>query len=113
MRKADSNKPNYVGLENRVSPRSDVYFRLSFKLPDGRQDMGTCVNISSHGLLLRHPEDFVPDDILVFSLPVLGQRSAHVVWSLGGKSGVEFDDSISESDYVPLLRAMGGRIDSE
>jgi hypothetical protein len=112
MAKNDSNRPNYVGLENRVSPRSDVYYRLSFKLPDARQDMATCVNISSDGLLIRYSEIFEPDDILTFSLPVLGPRDAKVIWSLAGKTGVQFQDPISETDYVPLLRAMGGRIES-
>jgi hypothetical protein len=113
MRKTDAPKPNYVGLENRVAPRSDVYFRLSMKLPDSRQDIATCINISSDGLLIRYAESFEPDDILVFSLPVLGQRPAKVIWSLAGKSGIQFDEAISESDYIPLLRAMGGRVDGE
>lgn len=112
MAKVENNRPNYVGLENRVSPRSDVYYRLSFKLPDARQDMATCVNISSDGLLIRYSEAFEPDDVLIFSLPVLGQRAANVIWSLGGKTGVQFTESISEADYVPLLRAMGGRIET-
>lgn len=112
MAKNDNNSPNYTGLENRVSPRSDVYYRMSFQLPDARQDIATCVNISSDGLLIRYSEAFEPDDILTFSLPVLGQRKASVIWSLGGKTGVQFQEAINETDYVPLLRAMGGRIES-
>ena len=34
-----------------------------------------------------------------------------VVWSLGGKTGVQFDKSISVEDYLPMIRAMGARGD--
>lgn len=113
MRKTESNSPNYVGLDQRAAKRSDVYFRLSFDLPDGRQDIATCVNISSDGMLVRYPEAFELDDKLIFRLPILGARSATVVWSINGKSGTQFDEAISEQDYIPLLRAMGVKIDDE
>lgn len=106
MRKPDANKPHYIGLDQRITPRSDVYHRLSFDLPDGRQDIGTCVNISSDGLLMRYPESLEPDTPLLFHLPALGARPATVIWSLGGKTGVQFTDVIAEQDYLPLIHAM-------
>lgn len=113
MRKSDNDTPNYLGLDQRTSQRSDVYFRLSFDLPDGRQDMATCVNISSDGLLIRYPEAFELDDELIFRLPVLGARKATVIWSINGKSGIQFKDSISERDYLPLIHAMGVKTDPD
>lgn len=113
MRKSDTKTPNYMGLDQRGTKRSDVYFRLSFDLPDGRQDIATCVNISNDGLLVRYPQAFELDDKLVFRLPILGARSAKVIWSIGGKSGTQFDDPIDEKDYLPLLRAMGVKVDTD
>lgn len=113
MRKTESNSPNYVGLDQRVAMRSDVYFRLSFDLPDGRQDMATCLNISSDGLLIRYAQPFEIDDKLIFRLPILGARTANVVWSVNGKSGTQFTESISEQDYIPLLRAMGVKVEQD
>lgn len=106
MRKPDASKPNYDGLDQRITPRSDVYHRLTFDHPDGRQDIGTCVNISSDGLLMRYAEDLEPDLRLTFHLPALGEREASVIWSLGGKTGVQFANAISEQDYLPLIQAM-------
>ena len=113
MRKAETNTPNYVGLEQRAALRSDVYFRLSFDLPDGRQDIATCVNISSDGMLIRYAQAFDIDDKLTFRLPILGARTANVVWSINGKSGTQFHEPISEQDYIPLLRAMGVKVDPD
>ena len=53
MRKIDTSKAHYVGLDQRIAPRSDVYVRLPFVMPDGRQEMCTCVNISADGMLMR------------------------------------------------------------
>src|SRR3546814_9223217 len=53
MRKIDTSKAHYIGLDQRIAPRSDVYCRLPFVMPDGRQEMCTCVNISADGLLMR------------------------------------------------------------
>src|SRR3546814_20927635 len=39
MRKIDTSKAHYVGLDQRIAPRSDVYCRLPFVMPDGRQEM--------------------------------------------------------------------------
>ena len=35
MRKIDTSKAHYVGLDQRIAPRSDVYVRLPFVMPDG------------------------------------------------------------------------------
>src|SRR3546814_5503681 len=91
MRKIDTNKANYVGLDQRLSPRSDVYCRLPFVLPDGRQEMCTCVNISADGLLMRYGRGLEPGDLVIFRMPIVGRITAKVIWSLGGKAGVQFD----------------------
>jgi hypothetical protein len=44
-------------------------------------------------------------------MPVVGRVTARVVWSLGGKTGVQFDRMIAVEDYLPMIRAMGARGD--
>ena len=100
---------HYVGVDQRISPRSDVYARVPVTLPDGRQVIVTVVNISADGLLMRHEQKLEDGSMVTVSLPVLGKVAARSVWSLGGRSGVQFIDSISLRDYSPLLRALGAR----
>jgi hypothetical protein len=111
MRKIDTSKAHYVGLDQRIAPRSDVYVRLPFVMPDGRQEMCTCVNISADGLLMRFERGLEIGDLVVFRMPIIGRTAAKVVWSLGGKTGVQFDKSIAVEDYLPMIRAMGARAD--
>lgn len=111
MRKIDTKKAHYLGLDQRLAPRSDVYCRLPLALPDGRQGICTCLNISADGLLMRFEQMLEPDDTVVLNLPVIGRTTAKVVWSLGGKTGVQFEKTIAAEDYLPMLRAMGARGD--
>lgn len=100
----------YVGVDQRQAPRTDVYARIPVTLPDGRQVIVTVVNISADGLLMRHDQKLEDGSIVYLSLPVLGKVAAQSIWSLGGRSGVQFLDSISLRDYAPLLRAFGARV---
>ena len=111
MRKIDTTKAHYLGLDQRIAPRSDIYFRLPFVLPDGRQEICTCINISADGLLMRFEGGLEAGDIVILRLPVIGRMAAKVIWSLGGKTGVQFETSIAAADYLPTLRAMGARGD--
>jgi hypothetical protein len=80
-------------------------------LPDGRQEMCTCVNISADGLLMRFERGLEPGDLVVYRMPIIGRVAAKVIWSLGGKAGVQFEKSIAAEDYLPMIRAMGARGD--
>ncbi|HET6537871.1 MAG TPA: PilZ domain-containing protein [Sphingopyxis sp.] len=113
MTQDDSDSPNYRELNQRISPRSDIYYRLPFETSDGPQDMAICVNISSDGLLMRHMENFEPDTILTFHLPVVGARASKVIWSINGKTGVQFSETINERDYIALLQGMDVQADQE
>lgn len=112
MRKIDTSKANYVGLDQRLAPRSDVYCRLPFIVPDGGQEMCTCVNISADGMLMRYERALEVGDQLVFRMPIVGRIGARVIWSLGGKTGVQFETMIAVEDYLPMIRAMGARGDA-
>lgn len=100
---------SYVGLDQRASPRTDVYARLPVILPDGRSATVTLVNISADGLLMRHDQQISDGAMLTISLPVIGKIKAIAIWSLGGRSGVNFLETIRVEDYAHLLRALGAR----
>jgi hypothetical protein len=101
----------YVGADQRTAPRTDVYARVPATLPDGRQAIVTLVNISADGMLFRYEGQVETDAPMHASLPVIGRVNGRTVWSLGGRTGVNFDQRIEECDYAPLLRALGVRID--
>ncbi len=101
---------HYVGLDQRATPRSDVYARVPVTLPDGRPVIVTAVNISSDGILIRHEPPIADGGVLTFSMPVIGKVRGFAVWSVGGRSGIRFDAAIGERDYQSLLKALGGKL---
>lgn len=104
---------SYAGADQRTAPRTDVYARIPATLPDGRQVTVTLVNISADGMLFRHDGHVELDSPMHASLPVIGRIDGRTIWSLGGRTGVSFDNRIDEADYVPLLRALGVKFSSD
>lgn len=98
---------HYVGVDQRKSPRTDVYARVVTVLADGRSPMTTLVNISADGALVRHSEPVREGEPVLLTLPVLGRVSGTIIWSIGGRVGIHFAETIPEQDYAPLLRALG------
>ena len=111
MQKLDPARATYNGLDQRIAPRSDIYCRLPFVMPDGRQELCTCVNISADGLLMRFERGLDVGDLIILRMPIVERIAARVIWSLGGKTGVQFDRMIPVQDYLPLLKALGVRIE--
>jgi hypothetical protein len=111
MQKLDPARATYNGLDQRIAPRSDIYCRLPFVMPDGRQELCTCVNISADGLLMRFERGLDVGDLIILRMPIVGRIAARVIWSLGGKTGVQFDRMIPVQDYLPLLKALGVRVE--
>lgn len=101
---------SYAGVDQRTAPRTDVYARIPVTLPDGRQVSVTLVNISADGILFRHDGQLPQDAPMQVALPVLGRVNGRTIWSLGGRTGLQFDHRIAEADYLPLLRALGARV---
>lgn len=98
---------SYRGIDQRASPRTDVYARLPMTLPDGRSVIVTLVNISADGMLVRHDNPLSDGDSITVSLPVIGKVKGRAVWTVGGRSGLQFDETIDARDYIPVLRAFG------
>jgi hypothetical protein len=100
----------YVGVDQRTAPRMDVYARIPATLPDGRQATVTLVNISADGMLFRHDGQIEVDAVMQASLPVIGRVDGRTIWSLGGRTGINFIRRIEEHDFTPLIRALGVKI---
>lgn len=107
MQKIDLAKATYAGPDTRLAPRTDIYARASVTMPDARQEVVTIVNISADGVLFRLARQFEINDILIFKMPIIGQVTARVIWSMAGRTGVQFENMIPVQDYLPLLRAFG------
>lgn len=109
LRKIDPHRSGYTGPDQRVAPRSDCYCRIPATMPDLLQKMVTVVNISADGLLYHSDRHLDADERVVLKMPILGGVPGRVAWSLGGKTGVQFEEAIAPHDYLPLLKALGGR----
>ncbi len=107
MRKISPTTASFTGLDQRVAPRSNIYCRLPMVMPDGRQEMGTCVNISADGILVRTESRIETGDMVIVKMPVIGRIAARAIWTVAGKIGLQFDRMIPVEDYLPLLKALG------
>ena len=101
---------HFVGLDQRSSPRSDVYARLPITLPDGRGMIATLVNISADGALIRFEQALAENALVTLAFPIIGKVAAMAVWTIGGRSGLRFLNPIEERDYTALLKALGVRL---
>ncbi len=101
---------SYSGLDQRRAPRIDVYARLPATLPDGRQTIVTVVNLSADGALVRIDGSLPVDAAMILNLPVLGRRDGRTIWSVGGRTGVSFDEQISAEDFLALVKGLGARV---
>ena len=109
FRKIDLKRATYRDIEMRVTPRSNCYCRLAITTPDFLQKHATVTDISADGLQFSCEYSFDTGDSILIKLPLLGAIRARVIWCKGHRTGVEFDVPIVQSDYLPLMKALGGR----
>ena len=90
-------------IEGRRAARNTVSFRAALDGPDGLRDTVLMVDISPLGFMSRTSAPLTPGDIVAVKLPVIGPRAARIVWSLGGRVGGEFTESIAAHLYGHVL----------
>jgi hypothetical protein len=95
-----------VQADRREAPREEVFYRTRGVRPGGASAPLQVVNISASGLMARSDESFAVGDALRIRLPVVGELSAQVRWSLGGRIGCQFDRMIGLAPYLELLGAL-------
>jgi hypothetical protein len=53
--------------------------------------------------MMRAGQEPAPGNRVRFALPIAGQRHARIVWTLGGRIGLEFDAPIDVASYLSML----------
>jgi len=91
--------------EQRRSPRDEVALPTRMYTQDLRASDVLLVNISQHGFMVREYGSTPKGTIVRLALPRLGQVTARVVWSLGGRVGAEFIKPIDSYAYMAMLNA--------
>ena len=91
--------------EQRRAPRDEVALPTRMFTQDHQGSDVLLVNISPLGFMVREYGETPKGAIVRLALPRLGQVSAKVVWSLGGRVGAEFIKPIDHYAYTAMLNA--------
>jgi hypothetical protein len=91
--------------EQRRAPRDEVALPTRMFTQDHHGSDVLLVNISPLGFMVREYGETPKGAIVRLALPRLGQVSAKVVWSLGGRVGAEFIKPIDHYAYMAMLNA--------
>ncbi|ATE63905.1 PilZ domain-containing protein [Rhizorhabdus dicambivorans] len=91
--------------EQRRAPRDEVALPTRMFVKDHQGSDVLLVNISPLGFMVREYGETPKGSIVRLALPRLGQVTAKVVWSLGGRVGAEFIKPIDHYAYTAMLNA--------
>ncbi len=83
--------------------REEVCFRCEFTGPDFGPVNALIVNISPLGCMLRCSKPVTTGMPVSFVLPAAGRIQARIVWAIGGRMGLEFDEEIYAAPYLAML----------
>jgi hypothetical protein len=95
-----------IPSDARRAVRHEVCYRCEMSGIDFPAASGLIVNLSAQGCMIRCSQDAPCGTALRFALPILGQWQGTVVWAIGGRIGVEFDQHIPLQSYLPVLDQM-------
>jgi hypothetical protein len=91
-----------LNIEGRRAARDIVSFRAALDGPGVRASV-LMVDISPLGFMSRTSAPLATGDLIAVNLPVVGARAARIVWSLGGRVGGEFSETIPPLAYTRML----------
>jgi hypothetical protein len=83
--------------------REDVCFRCEIAGPDLEPASALIVNISPLGCMLRCSKNVKTGAPVAFTLPSAGHIDARIVWAIGGRMGLEFNEEIDAKPYLAML----------
>lgn len=89
--------------EMRRFTREEVCFRVEITGIGDEPVFGLIVNISPLGCMIRCSQDVVPNTPVSFALPLAGQIRARIVWAMGGRMGLEFEEEVDAEPYLGML----------
>ncbi len=64
------------------------------------------VNISANGFMTEGDMPLQKGERITVRLPSLGQLEAHLIWSLGGRSGFQLERIIRQNEFSELIKAL-------
>ncbi len=89
--------------EMRRFSREEVCFRCEIAGPQFEAAAALLVNISPLGCMIRCSREVAPGTRVGFVLPLAGRIEARIVWAIGGRMGLEFDEEIDAEPYLGML----------
>jgi len=98
---------DYWVRRRRSSDRYDLASGATLKRDFNPELPVHLLNISRNGCRLETPQMLPIGDIVTLDIPGVGAIEGRVVWHLGFKAGVEFNDHIAwKSIFAALLKAV-------
>jgi len=64
------------------------------------------VNISANGFMTEGEMPLAKGERITVRLPVIGRIEAHLIWSLGGRSGFQMERVIRLNEFMELIEAL-------
>jgi len=65
------------------------------------------VNISANGFMTEGDMPLAKGERITVRLPVIGRIEAHLIWSLGGRSGFQLERVIRLNEFNQLIDQLG------
>jgi hypothetical protein len=67
-------------------------------------------NVSAHGFMIDNNTLFKHGDRIELRLPVIGRIEAHLIWSVDGRAGFQFERVIRLPDFMALIDVVGPKL---
>ena len=93
-------------FDRRGAAREEVFYRTRATSQAGDAVQLQIVNVSACGFMARCEAELTAGESISVRLPVIGDVSAEVRWSLGGRIGCQFDRMIDLAPYLEILAEM-------
>lgn len=68
------------------------------------------VNISAHGFMVDDNAVFEHGDRIELRLPIVGRIEAHLIWTVDGRAGFQFERVIRLPDFLALVEKVSPRL---
>jgi len=63
-------------------------------------------NVSAHGFMIDNNVVFEHGDRIELRLPVVGRIEAHLIWSVDGRAGFQFERVIRITEFLALVEIL-------
>lgn len=67
-------------------------------------------NISAHGFMIDNNSVFQHGDRIELRLPVIGRIEAHLIWTVDGRAGFQFERVVRLPDFLGLIDKVGVKL---